>query len=49
MADVLSISPGKMGVNFVTENFTTFFTARKEICQMELTLGAFSPNCSLHF
>ena len=42
---------GKFSVNFsqekcltfVTENFTTFVTARKEICHMELTLGASSP------
>ena len=37
-------SPGKIGLKFVTENFTTFFTARKEICHLELTLGAFAPN-----
>ena len=27
----------------VTANFTTFFTARKDMCHLELTLGAFSP------
>ena len=30
--------PRKMGLNFVTENFTTIFTARKEICHLELAL-----------
>ena len=29
---------GKTGLNFVTKNFTTFFTARIEICHVELTL-----------
>ena len=38
-------SPGKKKpeLKFVTGNFTTFFTARKEICHLELTLGASSP------
>ena len=36
-------SPGKRGVKFVTENFTTFFTSRKEICHLELTLRESSP------
>ena len=40
-------SPGKLGLNFVTENFATFFTARKEIYHLELNLGASSPNISL--
>ena len=40
----LSIFPRKIGLTFVTENLTTFFTARKEICHLELTLGASSPN-----
>ena len=35
-------SPGKRH-NICTENFTTFFTARKEICHLELTLGASPP------
>ena len=36
---------------FVTENFTTIFTARKWICHLELTLGGFSrKRCRLnHF
>ena len=29
--------------SFVTENFTTFFTSRKDICHLELTLGESSP------
>ena len=37
-------SPGKIGLKFVTENFTTFSTAREENCHLELTLGASSPN-----
>ena len=36
-------SPGKIGLQFVTEIFITFFTARK-FCRLELTLGASSPN-----
>ena len=40
------LSPGKMALKFVTGNFATFFTARKEICHLELTLGASSPNFS---
>ena len=39
----LSIFPRTKGLNFVTETFTTFFTASKEIGQLELTLGASSP------
>ena len=35
--------PGKIGLNFVTENFTTFFTPRQEICHVQLTLRASSP------
>ena len=35
--------PGKIGSIFVTGNFATFFTARKESCHLELTLGASSP------
>ena len=37
------IFPRKMGLKFVIENFTTFFTSRKEICHLELTLGESSP------
>ena len=37
-------SPGKIGSKSVTENFTTFFTSRKEICHLELTLGESSPD-----
>ena len=37
-------SPGNIGLTFVTDNFTTFFTARKEVCHLELTLVASSPN-----
>ena len=40
---VANFSPRKIGLKFVTENFTTFSTARKEICHLELTLGASSP------
>ena len=43
VATFLSVSPRKKGLKFVTENVTTFFTARKEICHLELTLGASSP------
>ena len=39
-------SPGKIGVKFDTENFTTFFTARKDICHLELTLGTSSPKAA---
>ena len=47
MANFLPIFPRKkIGLNFVTENFTTFFAARKEICHLELTLGASSPKYS---
>ena len=37
------ISPGKIGLNFVTENFTTFFIPRQKFCHVQLTLGASSP------
>ena len=37
-------SPQKIGLKFVTANFTTFFTAIKEICHLEFTLGAPLPN-----
>ena len=40
----VNFPPGKIGLKFVTENFSTFFTARKDICHLELTLGASSPN-----
>ena len=30
----------------MTENFTTFLTARQQICHLELTLGASSPKTS---
>ena len=40
----VSILPRKIGLNFITENSTTFFTARKDICHLELALGASSPN-----
>ena len=45
--EFLSI-PGPSGTGFklVTENFPTFFTAREEICHLELTLGASSPKDS---
>ena len=33
-----------VGLNYVTENFTTFFTARKVICHQDFTLEAFSTN-----
>ena len=36
-------SPGRKGLKFVTENFTTFFTSREENCHLELTLGESSP------
>ena len=39
-------SPGKIGLHFVSKNFTTFFTARKVVCHLEFTLGASSPNMS---
>ena len=35
--------PLKNRLEFVTKSFTTF-TARKEMCHLELTLGASSPN-----
>ena len=31
--------PRKIGSNFVTESVPEFFTARKEICHLERTLG----------
>ena len=37
VADFLSKFPGKIGFHLVTENFTTFFTPRQEICQVQLT------------
>ena len=37
-------SPGKIGLNFVTENLIRFFTSRKDICHLELTLGESLPN-----
>ena len=40
-------SPGKIGFKFVAKNFTAFLTARKEICHLELTLEASSPNSLL--
>ena len=46
VANFLSIFPRKMGLRFGTENFTTFFTAREEICHLELTLGASSSKIS---
>ena len=36
-------STGKIGSTFVTEKFTTIFTARKDKIDLELTLGASSP------
>ena len=36
-------SPEKIGLNFVTENFTKFVTTRQEICHLELALGASLP------
>ena len=30
--------PKKKGLQFVTDNFTTFFTSRKELYHLELTL-----------
>ena len=44
VADFLSIFSRKIGFKFVTENFTAFFTASKDICHLELTLGASSPS-----
>ena len=38
--------PVNLGLKFVTENFTTFFTSRKKICHLELTLGSSSPKIS---
>ena len=40
MATFLSIFPRKIGLDFVTKNFTTFFTVKKETCHLELTLPA---------
>ena len=40
------LSPGKIGLQFVTEDFTTFVTASKEICHLELTLGV-SPRLNM--
>ena len=34
---------GNIVLELVTENFTTFFTARKEDCHLKLTLRASSP------
>ena len=42
VANLQSISQEK-GFKFVTENLTTFFTARKDICHLELAVGTFSP------
>ena len=42
-ANFLSIFPRKIGLKFVTKNFTTFFTARKETGHLDLTLGASLP------
>ena len=39
------LSPGKIGLKFVTENFTAFFSARKEICHLQIALEA----SSMHF
>ena len=51
VANVLSDFPKKIWLKFVTpetsENFTTFFTAKKEIYHLELALGATSRNFSL--
>ena len=45
VANILSFFPRKNRLEFfVTENFTTLFTARKDICHLELTPGASSPN-----
>ena len=38
MANFCQFSLGKIGLRFVTENFITVFTARKENCHLELTL-----------
>ena len=43
MANFRSSFPRRKRLKFVTENFTTFFTARKEICHLELTLGPSLP------
>ena len=37
------IFPRKIGLNYVAQDFTIFFTAGKDICHRELTLGASSP------
>ena len=46
VANFLSYFPRENGLKFITpktsENFTTFSTARKEICHLELALGATS-------
>ena len=43
LATFLSIFPRQnKGLTIVTENFTTFITARKEICRLKVTLGASS-------
>ena len=50
VANFFHIFPRKYGLKFVTpetsENFTTFFTAKKEIYHLELALGATSRNFS---
>ena len=46
VANFLSNFPGKIGLNFVTESFTTFFTPRRSLhaqLTLQLTLGASSP------
>ena len=45
--EIRSLASLGIGLKFVTENFTTFFTARIEICHLELTLGASSPKQSV--
>ena len=44
VANCLSIFPRKNRLKLCHRKFTTFFTARKDNCRLELTLGACSPN-----
>ena len=38
----VNFSQEKWRLKFVTANFTTFFTASKEMCYLDFTLGAFA-------
>ena len=45
---MFSLFSTRENAEFFTENFTTFFTTRKDICHLELTLGVSSSKKTLN-